>query len=105
MGNPRPQKPSSPRFLPSSERKKAAIPEGPGFRSDVNTVNLDVAVVDNKGNFIPRIPKEAFRVLEDGIPQTVSTFGIGEGPMTVTHGDRVQQSHTNGIGPKLGIRP
>jgi VWFA-related protein len=46
-------------------------------------VNIDVAVVDNKGNFIPKIPKESFRVLEDGVPQTVGTFGIGEGAMTV----------------------
>ena len=40
-------------------------------------------MVDNKGNFIPRIPKESFRVLEDGVPQTVSSFGMGEGAMTV----------------------
>ena len=46
-------------------------------------MNLDVAVVDNKGNFIPKIPKESFRILEDGVPQTVASFGIGEGAMTV----------------------
>ena len=70
--------------IPSKYNKKEnAIPEGPSFRSDASTVNLDVAVVDNKGNFIPKIPKEAFRVLEDGVPQQVSTFGVGEGAMTV----------------------
>lgn len=57
--------------------------EGPSFRSDVNTVTVDVAVVDNKGNFIPGIPKGNFRVLEDGVPQTLSSFGTGEAPMTV----------------------
>ena len=70
--------------IPSKYRKeKDSIPEGPSFRSDANTVNLDIAVLDNKGNFIPNIPKGNFRVLEDGVPQTVSNFSMGEAPMTV----------------------
>lgn len=70
--------------IPSKFSKKEGGPiEGPSFRSDVNAVNLDIAVVDNKGNFIPRIPKGNFRILEDGVPQNVATFGLGEGPMTV----------------------
>jgi VWFA-related protein len=64
-------------------KKEGAVIEGPSFRSDVSTVNLDVAVVDNKGNFIPKIPKDNFRILEDGVPQNVATFGVGEGAMTV----------------------
>src|SRR6478672_3987297 len=82
-GQPAPAEQEQPKIPSKFGRKEGGIPEGPSFRSDVNTVNLDVAVVDNKGNFIPRIPKESFRVLEDGVPQTVGSFGIGEGPMTV----------------------
>ena len=51
------------------KQKDTQLPEGvPTFRSDVNTVTVDVAVLDNKGHFIPKIPKGNFRVLEDGVP-------------------------------------
>jgi Ca-activated chloride channel family protein len=65
--------------------KDKATPEGlPTFKSDVNTVQVDVAVLDNKGRFIPKIPRGNFRVLEDGVPQPVSGFNVGsEAPMTV----------------------
>ena len=82
-GQPAPAEQEQPKIPSKFGRKEGGIPEGPSFRSDVNTVNLDVAVVDNKGNFIPRIPKESFRILEDGVPQTVGSFGVGEGAMTV----------------------
>ena len=58
--------------------------QGPSFRSDAINVTVDVSVLDNKGNFIPGIPRGNFRVLEDGVPQNISTFGMAEGNMTVT---------------------
>lgn len=64
-------------------KKENSIPEGPSFKSDVTAVNLDVAVLDNQGHFIPNIPKGNFRVLEDNVPQTITTFGASEAPMTV----------------------
>lgn len=67
----------------SRKGKEGEVAEGPSFRSDSNTVTVEISVLDNKGNFIPGIPKGNFRVLEDGVPQTLSTFGVGEGPMTV----------------------
>ena len=60
------------------------IPEGvPTFRSDAITVTVDTAVVDNKGHFIPGLPKTNFRILEDGVPQQIEGFSLGEAPMTV----------------------
>lgn len=53
------------------------------FRSDAISVSVDVAVLDNKGNFIPNIPKGNFRILEDNVPQQVGTFESSEAPMTV----------------------
>lgn len=53
------------------------------FKADTNIVNVDVAVIDNKGNPIPNIPKENFRILEDNVPQNLTEFGVGEAPMTV----------------------
>ena len=55
----------------------------PTFRSDVSTVSVDIAVMDKNGHFIPNIPRGNFRVLEDGSPQQVSGFGMGEAPMTI----------------------
>jgi len=64
-------------------KKEDRLPEGPSFKSDVTAVTVDVAVLDNKGNFIPNIPRGNFRILEDNVPQTVTNFGLGEAPMTV----------------------
>jgi len=44
---------------------------------------VDVAVLDNKGHFIPNIPRGNFRILEDNVPQQIANFGMGEAPMTV----------------------
>lgn len=54
------------------------------FSTDVSTVELDVAVLDNKGKFIPNIPRTDFRVLEDNVPQKIATFNMnGDAPMTI----------------------
>jgi VWFA-related protein len=70
--------------IPSKFNKKNTPPEGtPTFSTDATTVSVDVAVVDSRGNFIPKIPKEYFRILEDNAPQQVNGYSIGEAPMTV----------------------
>lgn len=67
-----------------SKKNKEATDSLPTFRSDVTTVQLDVAVLDNKGHFIPNIPKDNFRVLEDNVPQKLATFSANnEAPMTI----------------------
>lgn len=92
----RPRKPNANGSTPAPEPDQAKIPskfgkpkdtdlpEGvPTFRSDAITVTVDAAVLDNKGHFIPNIPKQNFRILEDGVPQQVASFSLGEAPMTV----------------------
>lgn len=71
--------------IPSKYKpNKDGLPQGaPTFRSDVLTVTLDVAVLDNKGNPIPKIPQEKFRILEDNTPQKITGYSIGEAPMTI----------------------
>jgi VWFA-related protein len=72
--------------IPSKLNKKGQqeLPEGiPTFRTDSVSVSVDVAVLDNKGRFIPGIPAGNFRILEDNVPQKVSEFSMGEAPMTV----------------------
>jgi len=77
--------PPQPKIPSKFSTKGKDIPEGtPTFRSDVNTVELEVAVLDNKGRFIPNIPKGNFRVLEDNVPQQIATFNAnGDAPMTI----------------------
>jgi VWFA-related protein len=53
------------------------------FKSDVDVVTVDVAVVDNKGHFIPGIPQGNFRILEDNVPQQIRKVDMGEAPMTI----------------------
>src|SRR5205814_4057705 len=72
--------------IPSKlKRDPAKTPQGDvaKFKSDVDIVTLDVAVVDNKGNFIPGIPAGNFRVLEDNVPQQIRKVDMGEAPMTI----------------------
>jgi len=70
--------------IPSQFKKdKADVTDAPTFKTQVDLVTLDVAVMDNKGHFIPGIPKGNFRVLEDNVPQPVQSMTMGEAPMTV----------------------
>lgn len=66
------------------KKKEGDVPaDGTTFRSDAISVSVDVAVLDNRGNFIPNIPKGNFRILEDNVPQQLGTFESSEAPMTV----------------------
>ncbi|MEO8660781.1 MAG: VWA domain-containing protein [Bryobacteraceae bacterium] len=79
---PEPEQPKIPSKFP--RKGEGAPKEGsPTFRSDVNTVQVDVAVLDNKGRFIPNIPRGNFRVVEEGVPQQLTNYSMGEAPMTV----------------------
>ena len=72
--------------IPSKFTKKEKdLPESaPTFHSDVTTVQLDVAVLDNKGHFLPGVPREKFRVLEDNVPQQITSFSTNsDAPMTI----------------------
>jgi Ca-activated chloride channel family protein len=72
--------------IPSKFNKKDKdVPEGtPTFHSDVTTIQLDVAVLDNKGHFLPGVPREKFRVLEDNVPQQITSFNVNsDAPMTI----------------------
>jgi VWFA-related protein len=80
-----PAEPDQPK-IPSKfgKPKEGDLPDGATtFKSDVVTVSVDAAVIDTKGHFIPKIPKNYFRILEDGVPQQVTGFSVGEAPMTI----------------------
>src|SRR5438046_7459195 len=50
------------------------------IRVIVNMVQLNVAVTDNKGNYISGLRPDDFAVVEDGIPQKLATFAEGNEP-------------------------
>ena len=50
---------------------------------EVPLVNVDVVVTDNNGNFLQGLRKENFRILEDGVAQTVTNFAPSEAPITM----------------------
>lgn len=49
----------------------------------VPVVALDVMVTDNEGNYLTGLKKENFRVTEDGLRQTITTFATTDAPITV----------------------
>jgi VWFA-related protein len=66
----------------SNRAKDEATPDV-SFKADTSVVNVDVAVLDNKGNPIPKIPRGNFRILEDNVPQTLTQYSVGQAPLTV----------------------
>lgn len=81
-----PPKPVEQPKIPSKLKKAAEAAEetvGPTFTSDSLNINVDVAVLDNRGRFIPGIPPGNFRIIEDGVPQRLNGFSTGESPMTI----------------------
>ncbi len=52
----------------------------PTFRVKVDMVVLSFQVTDNKGHYVNGLKPKDFRILEDGIPQKLSTFGEGSQP-------------------------
>ena len=51
------------------------------FQVEVNYVDVDVVVTDEKGNFINGLTKDDFQVFEDGKPQKVDMFSFVEIPL------------------------
>src|SRR5215467_16232004 len=50
------------------------------LRVNVSLVLLNVAVTDDKGNYVTGLHPSDFEVFEDGIPQKIANFGEGNGP-------------------------
>src|SRR5918995_3964700 len=80
---------------------KAQDPAGPPtvtFQVEVNYVDVDVVVTDEKGNFISGLKREDFEVFEDGKPQKIDTFAYVEIPVQPDNafvlGDRKLSSDT-----------
>src|ERR1700728_574764 len=60
------------------------VEDMPDYSLKVNVplVNVDVLVTTKDGQFVPGLKQENFRVMEDGVPQTVSHFTVSKAPIT-----------------------
>src|SRR6266700_56041 len=74
----------SPTSLPVTADGAAKAQEGQSDKSvlrvEVSLVQLNVAVTDSKGNYVTGLGPSSFEILEDNIPQKISSFGEGNGP-------------------------
>ena len=71
---------------------RVAAQEGgqqPLFQVDVDLVVLNVTVTDRRGRYIRDLNPADFRILEDGIPQELASFGEGNAaPVRITEFER-----------------
>ena len=72
---------------PASQKPPAAATEPPQagvtIAVDVPIVTLDVVATTQHGDIIPGLKKENFRILDDGVPQTITNFAPTEAPITM----------------------
>lgn len=64
-------------FLAQSGSRTAAQEADPHIRVVVNLVQLNVAVTDDKGNYITGLRPQDFAITEDNISEKLATFGEG----------------------------
>jgi VWFA-related protein len=64
--------------------KPKPIENMPNFSISVKVpiVTLDVGVLTKQGMFVPGLREQNFRVLEDGVPQTITSFSQTKAPIT-----------------------
>lgn len=72
-----------PPAAPAEPKIKNPNNETYSIRVDVPIVNLDVNVIlDKSHQFVPGLKEENFQVLEDGVPQTVTSIRTAQTPIT-----------------------
>ena len=68
---------------PAEPKVKNPNNETYSIRVDVPIVNLDVSVIlDKTHQFVPGLKPNNFQVLEDGVPQTITSVRTGQTPIT-----------------------
>jgi VWFA-related protein len=67
-------------FLVLSNSGAQTVGQQAQFQVSVDLVQLNVAVTDNKGNYVTGLKPSDFVINEDGISQKLAFFGEGNGP-------------------------
>lgn len=88
------QAPSGPQGGAPPRQQNPATPQTPGAAQqppqsgvsisvEVPVVTLDVVATTQHGDIIPGLKKENFRVLDNGVPQTITNFAPTDAPITM----------------------
>src|SRR5258708_33608447 len=72
--------PVEPKAAPPQQKPQEA---GASIAVEVPVVTMDVIAATNHGDLLTGLKKENFRVLDDGVAQTISNFGSTEAPITI----------------------
>src|SRR5262245_15884985 len=54
----------------------AQAPQQPTFRVQVEAIEIDASVTDASGNVVTDLTQDDFEILENGRPQTITSFGL-----------------------------
>jgi VWFA-related protein len=54
----------------------AQAPQQPTFRVQVEAIEIDASVTDARGNVVTDLTRDDFEILENGRPQTITSFGL-----------------------------
>ncbi len=73
----------APAQKPAAPQQQKPQEAGVTVSVEVPVVTLDVVAATQNGDIIPGLKKENFRVLEDGQPQTITSFGPTDAPITI----------------------
>jgi VWFA-related protein len=73
----------APTVAPEKKPEKINPSEIYTLSTSTNLVNVDVMVVDNNGNPVQNLGKKNFQLSDDGVPQAITNFGMGEAPITI----------------------
>src|ERR1700688_412454 len=73
---------------PPVEKKPAPAPQKPqeagaSIAVEVPVVTMDVIAATNDGDLLTGLKKENFRVIDDGVAQTITNFGSTDAPITI----------------------
>jgi len=73
--------PAQPKPEPPPQQKPQEA--GASIAVEVPVVTMDVIAATNHGDLLTGLKKENFRIMDDGVAQTISNFGSSEAPITI----------------------
>jgi VWFA-related protein len=79
-GSPQQQNPAPPAAPTTAQQPPQA---GVTIAVDVPIVTLEVVATTQRGDISPGLKKENFRILDDGVPQTITNFAPTDAPITM----------------------
>ena len=68
---------------PHASQQQKPQEGGVSISVEVPVVTLDVVATTQHGDLITGLKRDNFRILEDGQPQTISTFAATDAPITI----------------------